>query len=97
MKNINFINFVKSEGLLRDIKTANVFHHPIASLKSVFQSLFLLFKLSCCISSGSALFAKIKTTFKDKHHNLENSTCNPLKYAMDSPILIVSICKDNSG
>ena len=26
------------------------------------------------------------------HHNLKNSTCDPLKYRMDSPILIVSIC-----
>ena len=26
------------------------------------------------------------------HHNLENSTYDPLKYTMDSPILIVSIC-----
>ena len=25
------------------------------------------------------------------HHNLENSTCDPLKYKMCSPILIVSI------
>ena len=25
------------------------------------------------------------------HHNLENSTCDPLKYTMDCPILIVSI------
>ena len=27
------------------------------------------------------------------HHNLENSTCDPLKYILGSPILIVSICK----
>ena len=25
------------------------------------------------------------------HHNLEKSTCDPLKYTMGSPILIVSI------
>ena len=25
------------------------------------------------------------------HHSLENSTCDPLKYPMSSPILIVSI------
>ena len=25
------------------------------------------------------------------HHNFENSTCDPLKYTMDSPILIVLI------
>ena len=30
------------------------------------------------------------------HHNLENSTCDPLKYTMGSPILIVSICKGKS-
>ena len=27
------------------------------------------------------------------HNNLEVSTCNPLKYLMGSPILIVSICR----
>ena len=27
------------------------------------------------------------------HHNLEYSTCGPLKYTMGSPILIISICK----
>ena len=26
------------------------------------------------------------------HHNLGNSFCDPLKYKMSSPILIVSIC-----
>ena len=26
------------------------------------------------------------------HHNLENSTCDPLKYTMGNPIIIVSIC-----
>ena len=30
------------------------------------------------------------------HHNFENSTCEPLKYTMDSPILIVSICVEKS-
>ena len=30
------------------------------------------------------------------HHNLENSTCDPLKYTMGSPILIVSICMGKS-
>ena len=30
------------------------------------------------------------------HHNFENSTCDPLKYTMDSPILIVSICMGKS-
>ena len=29
---------------------------------------------------------------KETHHNLENSTCDPLKYTMGSAILIVSIC-----
>ena len=29
------------------------------------------------------------------HHNLENSTLDPLKYTMDSPILIASICMGN--
>ena len=32
----------------------------------------------------------------DKHHNIENSTCDPFKYAMDSPILIVSMCMGKS-
>ena len=26
------------------------------------------------------------------HHNLENSTCDPLKYTICSPILFVAIC-----
>ena len=30
------------------------------------------------------------------HYNLENSTLDPLKYAMSSPILIVSICMGKS-
>ena len=30
------------------------------------------------------------------HNNLENSTCDPLKYIMDSHILIVSICMRKS-
>ena len=29
------------------------------------------------------------------HHNLENSTCDPLKYTMGSPILIVSYVWEN--
>ena len=28
----------------------------------------------------------------DVHHDLETFTCDPLKYTMDSPILIVLIC-----
>ena len=30
------------------------------------------------------------------HHNLENSTCDPLKYTVGSPILIVSVCMGKS-
>ena len=30
------------------------------------------------------------------HHDFETSTCNPLKYTMGSPILIVSICMRKS-
>ena len=30
------------------------------------------------------------------HHDLENATCDPLKYTMGSPILIVSICMGKS-
>ena len=30
------------------------------------------------------------------HHNLENSTCDPLKYTMGNPTLIVSICMEKS-
>ena len=29
------------------------------------------------------------------HHSLENSTCDPLKNTMGSPILIVLICIEN--
>ena len=32
----------------------------------------------------------------DIHHNLENSTCDPIKKTMGSPILIVSICMGKS-
>ena len=39
-----------------------------------------------------ALFAKIKHFRERLHHNLENSTCDPLKYKTGNPILIVSIC-----
>ena len=40
------------------------------------------------------MFAKIKTNFRDRNtsHSLETSTCDPFKYKMGSPILIVSIC-----
>ena len=34
---------------------------------------------------------KIQPSGTEIHHNLENSTCDPLKYTMGSPILIVSI------
>ena len=30
------------------------------------------------------------------HHNLENSTCDPLKYIIDNRILIVLICMGKS-
>ena len=30
------------------------------------------------------------------HHNLENSSCNPLKYTMGSTVLIVSVCMGKS-
>ena len=33
-----------------------------------------------------------QTSGKDVHHNLENSTCDLLKYKTGIPILIVSIC-----
>ena len=32
----------------------------------------------------------------DLNHNLENATCDPLKYTLGSPILIVSICMGKS-
>ena len=38
------------------------------------------------------MFATIKTTFRTEIRHLETSTCDPLKYTMGSPILIVSIC-----
>ena len=37
--------FVKPEGLLTDINTPNVFHHPVKT-ESVFQYLYLLYILS---------------------------------------------------
>ena len=45
------------------------------------------------ISSGYTLFAEVITIIlgREIHHNLENSTCDPLKYTMGSPILIVPI------
>ena len=47
------------------------------------------------ISSGSTHFAEVKTiilgTEIHHNHNLEKSTCDPLKYTMSSPILIVPI------
>ena len=30
------------------------------------------------------------------NHNLENPTCDPLKYTMGTPILIVSLCMEKS-
>ena len=43
-----------------------------------------------------ALFAKNKqTSGTEIHHNLENATCDPLKYTMGHPLLIVSICMGN--
>ena len=49
---------------------------------------YMLHFIICCISSGSALFAKIKTTFKDRNtpEFKKKSACDPY------PILIVSIC-----
>ena len=45
------------------------------------------------ISSGSTLFAKIKTIFRDRNTAFyRNLTGNPLKYKMDYSILIVSTC-----
>ena len=42
--------------------------------------------------SGSARFAKIKTTYRGrKNHNLENVACDTVKYTVGSPRLIVSI------
>ena len=33
----------------------------------------------CCISSGYALFVKVKIIFRDiKHQKIENVTCEPL-------------------
>ena len=36
-----------------------------------------------------------ETEVTELHYNLENSTCDPLKYTMDNPILTVSICMEN--
>ena len=32
----------------------------------------------------------------EMHHNLDKSTCGPLKYTMGSPIFMVSICMGKS-
>ena len=55
---------------------------------------------TCGISSGPALFAKINTIFAKINtilmdwsaYFLKISICDPLKYIMDNPILIVFIC-----
>ena len=52
----------------------------------------------CSISSGSALFAKIKqSTRTEIHHFIDILTGNPLKYKIDNSILSVSICMDGKG
>ena len=53
-------------------------------------------QMKCFFSSGSALSTVTLLRFKQPswteiHHSLKNSTCDPLKYTMGSPILIVSI------
>ena len=35
-------------------------------------------------------------SWTEKHHDLENSTCDPLKYTMSTSILNVSICMGKS-
>ena len=47
----------------------------------------------CCISSGSALFAEVKTIFRDRNTSkFGNSlSCDPLRYIMDNPIRIAFI------
>ena len=37
-----------------------------------------------------------KPSETELHYNLENSTCDPLKYTIGSPILIVTICMGKS-
>ena len=37
-----------------------------------------------------------ETEVKELHYNSENSTCDPLKNTMNSPILMVSICMGKS-
>ena len=45
--------------------------------------------LHCLLRSKQSSGTKIQ-------HNLENSTCDPLKYTMGSPILILSKCMGKS-
>ena len=53
--------------------------------------------MMCCISTGSALFAKIKTIFRDRNLlNFEILTCDPLQYKMDKSMFVVSICMGKS-
>ena len=50
-----------------------------------------------CISSGSALFAKIKTIFREEvHHTLDNGTCDPIMYTMGSLIYSILVCMGKS-
>ena len=44
------------------------------------------------VSSGSALFAKMKILRDKIYHNSEISTCDPLKHKKYYPIIIVSMC-----
>ena len=42
---------------------------------------------------GLYFLIRLKQTSRTEiHHNLENSTCDPLKYTMGSPLLIVLKC-----
>ena len=53
----------------------------------------------CCFMSACVLMYLLRLkqpSGTEIHHNLETSTCDPLKYKMDNPIFIVTICMGRS-
>ena len=53
-------------------------------------------KHNAAFHQGLHCFLRLKQpSGTEIHHNLENSTCDPLKYTIGNPILIVSICMGN--
>ena len=53
--------------------------------------------MTIAVDLGRKATKQNKTKKQKKHQNLENSTCDPLKCTMGSPILIVSLCMRKSA